>query len=54
MFVVIVYCAFSTFQDLTKRQKEEESLRQGLEDELDRIIEETNEGMDSMDNEAVV
>ena len=33
---------------------EEEALRRGLEEELERIIEESNEGLDCMDNEDVV
>jgi nicotinamide riboside kinase len=41
-------------QDLKKRQTEEESQREDLQNEIERILEESSEGMDALDDEDVV
>ncbi len=39
---------------MEKRRTEEEKLRSELEIEMDKILEESSEGMDAMDDEDVV
>ncbi len=41
-------------QDLKKRQTEEESQGEDLQNEIERILEESSEGMDALDDEDVV
>ena len=41
-------------QDLKKRQTEEETQREDLQNEIERLLEESSEGMDALDDEDVV
>ena len=40
--------------ELEKRKLEEEKLRDELENDLDKVLEESAEGLDALDNEDVV